>query len=390
MLEDRRDEAPAVRGLNADVRPAVEAIVARCLQTDPQDRYQSVDELHEDLERHLANLPLRHAPNPSLKERVVKWARRHPRLSSAASVATVALVLLSAVGLFGLRLLADRAYLQFTSGLPIARTALCIPEYDPLLLKDGMASVRHSLGQYGVGDDFGWRRPLKYHALAAADCAKLDESLGELAYLMAAATAKTAGADNESTVLKEALKWNQLASSILPREQNSRAFALQRGELLESLGKPAGAAEARTLAENQTSHGPLDDYLHVQRLLLDRHFEEALPLLTALRDNSPTDPVYWLQLGYAHAGLSQLEKAEGCFSTSAALLPELYISLHHRGLCRMDLREYELALKDFDAVLRFRPNLPPCLLNRALAYAALGNHRESITDFTIALERGAP
>jgi serine/threonine protein kinase/tetratricopeptide (TPR) repeat protein len=389
MLEDRRDEAPAVRCLNADVRPAVESIVARCLQTNPQDRYQAVDDLHEDLGRHLANLPLRHAPNPSLKERVVKWARRHPRMSSAASVATVALVLLSVLGLFGLRLWAVQAHQQFTSGLPAARMALSIPEYDPQLLEDGMANVRHSLEQYGVSDDVRWHRPLKYRALAASNRAELDVSLGELAYLMAAATAKSARADQESVVLEEAIKWNQLASSILPREQHPQAFALQRAELLESLGRPAEAAEAHTFAANQTQHGPLDGYLNVHRLLSDLRFEESLPLLTALRDGSPTNSVYWFLLGNAHAGLAQFDKAEGCFSTSAALLPESYLALHHRGLCRMDLREYESALEDFDAVMKMRPDLPPCLLNRALAYASLGHHREALADFTTALERGA-
>lgn len=388
MLDDRGASAPSVRGVNADVSPAVEAIVGRCLQANPKARYRSVAELHEDLERHVANLPLRHAPNPSLKERVAKWARRHPRLSSAASVATVALMLFSVAGFFGLRLWADQAFQRFASRLPMARAALSIPEDDPQLLQDGMANVRSSLQQYGIVDA-NWHRPLKYRVLATNDRRQLDVGLSELAYLMATATVRTANAGSGDAGLDEALKWNQLATGFLPREQQPRAYILQRAEILESLGESEEAAETRTLAEEQTSNGPLDEFLHVQSLLSDRCFEDALPLITALRDGNPTDPVYWLLLGDTHAGLAQLERAEECFSTSAALLPESYMSLHHRGLCRMDLRDYDSALEDFDAVLNVRPDLPPCLLNRALAHAALGNPREAIADFTKALESGA-
>ena len=35
----------------------------------------------------MANLPLKHAPEPSTRERASKWARRHPRLTSSTSVA---------------------------------------------------------------------------------------------------------------------------------------------------------------------------------------------------------------------------------------------------------------------------------------------------------------
>ena len=38
-------------------------------------------DLAEDLRRFLDDQPLKHAPEPSLRERLAKWARRHPRLS---------------------------------------------------------------------------------------------------------------------------------------------------------------------------------------------------------------------------------------------------------------------------------------------------------------------
>src|SRR5205823_5133186 len=80
------------------VSPAAEAIILKCLAPERADRYQRADHLRDDLQRHLNHQPLRHAANPSLKERVQKWTRRHPRLASSGAVAVAASILLLAVG----------------------------------------------------------------------------------------------------------------------------------------------------------------------------------------------------------------------------------------------------------------------------------------------------
>jgi len=97
MIADRA-RVPWLRKLNPQVTPAVEAIVRKCLDPDPALRYTSGHDLCEDLQRHLANLPLRHAKEPSLIARFVKFRRRHPRLLSAS---TFALALLLCSSVFG-------------------------------------------------------------------------------------------------------------------------------------------------------------------------------------------------------------------------------------------------------------------------------------------------
>src|SRR5207302_538945 len=75
---EREGAPPRLRPLNPAVSSGLEAIVRKCLEPDPARRYQSAGDLRDDLDRHRADLPLSHVRVPSVRERVRKWARRHP------------------------------------------------------------------------------------------------------------------------------------------------------------------------------------------------------------------------------------------------------------------------------------------------------------------------
>ena len=79
--------------------PAVTQIARKCLAASAADRYQSAADLVEDIRRHLADRPLKHARNRSLSELARKWARRHPRLCSLTSAAV--LLVAGAIALAG-------------------------------------------------------------------------------------------------------------------------------------------------------------------------------------------------------------------------------------------------------------------------------------------------
>ncbi|WP_337177196.1 protein kinase [Paludisphaera sp.] len=59
---------------------ALEAIVRKCLEHDPTDRYRGAGELAEDLERLLQRRPTLHVVNPSRAERLRDWAARNRRM----------------------------------------------------------------------------------------------------------------------------------------------------------------------------------------------------------------------------------------------------------------------------------------------------------------------
>src|SRR5262249_33497651 len=94
MAVERGRTVPSLRKKRPDVPWGLEGIARKCLMPDPGQRYQRAGDLAEDLRRFLADLPLRHAPELSLRERAAKWLRRHPRVASSGSVGTAAAVLL--------------------------------------------------------------------------------------------------------------------------------------------------------------------------------------------------------------------------------------------------------------------------------------------------------
>src|SRR5260221_12075248 len=84
-------EPPAPRSLDSGVPRDLETIVIKSIDKDPKRRYQSADELSDDLERFVRDEPIR-ARRVRAIERLMRWARRNKPL--AASLSGIALLLL--------------------------------------------------------------------------------------------------------------------------------------------------------------------------------------------------------------------------------------------------------------------------------------------------------
>jgi serine/threonine protein kinase len=94
-LADERSVAPAsARCSNPTVPYALDAIVSRCLQPRPHDRYGSARQLALDLRRYLERRPLLDMVNPSRTEAIGIWARRNRWwLTGVAGAMAIALAL---------------------------------------------------------------------------------------------------------------------------------------------------------------------------------------------------------------------------------------------------------------------------------------------------------
>src|SRR5213078_3376542 len=92
----RACEPVCLRALNAQVDRDLETICLKCLEKDPQRRYDSAEALAEDLERWLAGEPIQARPNGRM-ERLWRWGRRNPLVASLSAV----VLLVTLGGFFG-------------------------------------------------------------------------------------------------------------------------------------------------------------------------------------------------------------------------------------------------------------------------------------------------
>jgi serine/threonine protein kinase len=228
LLADRLQSPPRLRGWNTAVTPAAEAIIRRCLEPDPARRYQTAQELREDLQRQLDNLPLRHTREPSLRERARKWARRHPRLVSPVLIGALLLVAVSLWGVWAIwghsqqvhenaaatrrraavvrvqaeverdaaqereRAVKELAHVRAEASLLSQRD----DELDPTqavedelrasrsALEAQAARCRQALAGFRIGSDPAWQQSPLVLALSESERAELRRLAGELLYLL--------------------------------------------------------------------------------------------------------------------------------------------------------------------------------------------------------------
>src|SRR5262249_16613275 len=149
-----------------------------------------------DIECQLANQPLKHTPEPSLRERARKWTRRHPRLTSSTTVAAIATVVFAAVGIGALvgwnkhvaslavakkehdHLAAEKQSLGLYQS---ARLQLgLINDSDSQTLTRVADISRNALSPYEVLDNPAWQQLPSFVNLQPEQQAALRESIGGL------------------------------------------------------------------------------------------------------------------------------------------------------------------------------------------------------------------
>ncbi len=399
MIAQRRERAPLLRQFNRAISPAVESIVRHCLEPDPARRYQSGHELREDLERQLAHLPLKHAPEPALRERAVKWTRRHPRLASITTVAAAAAVLLAlltaAFVVRGQRLKQFQAVETlngFENEIKTAQFLLYDRNADTQQLEDGVAQCQAALKRYELLDNPRWHELPAVASLPRPERERLDNNLGEALFVMARATQVQAGAlaDETSRASRTqfALHLNELAETCYGSERSPRALWEQRADFTRLLGKQQESDDLRRRAEQTPLKGDRDYYLLGHKHALEGNFRKALPLLEQATRQDPQNFAAWFVRGNCHYELLQDAQAIGCFHACIALRPDFPWSWFNRGLAYARLRNYPAAHTDLDRVLELRPDAAKAYVTRAEVAHQLKKYAAAVRDLTSALERG--
>jgi serine/threonine protein kinase/tetratricopeptide (TPR) repeat protein len=401
MIANRLQPPPRLRRWNRAISPAVESIVRHCLEPDPARRYQTARQLQEDLERQLEHLPLKHAPEGSWRERVRKFLRRHPRLTSSTSVAVVAVVVVvmlassltvRAQRLAGLE--AAASWQLFEEEMRNAQFLVTTRSADAEQLDAGIRTARGALDRYQVIDNASWQTLPAVQRLPEEDQARLREEAPELLMLLSQAISvqATGAADSsqQAEQLRLALRFNQRAEACFGNDQASRALLLQRAEIAGLLGQDPEARRLRAEASQVPMRTPTDYYLVATEHVAHGRYREAVSLLQEVTQQDPENFWAWFQLGSCHDNLTQDAEAVACYSACMGLRPRFPWSFFNRGLAYLRKQSLKQASADFDQVIQLRPEVADAYINRALARHGMGNSAGAIDDLTRALDLGAP
>lgn len=394
LIDDRLVRPRPPRRAEPNISPALEALVLKCLEPDPELRYQTAHDLADDLSRHLEHLPLKHAPNPSPRENLSKLRKRYPRVSSASAVGAAAAVLITLLIALGAtrarqvaRLESDAFFRAFQQDISHARTLLSVPNTDYELLHEGQAQGSELLDRVADSVQGEWRVDPRASLLAPERRVEVFNDIGELAYLLARSKGLLAKAEENSQSALElwrgALALNSLANESLAG--SSAGLARQQAEFESALGIRQSVEQTSV---GNTATGLIDDYLGAQSIFEESSYAKAASVLVEHCERRPTDPVAWLLLGNAYAGAGQLADAEAALGVAASLQPESYVARYNRGLCRFQRGEHAGAIADFSSVITMRPNLVCARLNRALVRQAAGDLKGALADLDAAIALG--
>lgn len=396
-LAARFAEPPPVRQLNPRVPHGVAALIAKCLAPRAADRYRSADQLLDDLDRQIARRPLRHAPNPSHRERAANLLYRN-RLAVAAG-----LVLLAAAGAFAAleRRSANRAAElgrlelvaaagPFAADCDEAEFWFVAADADPAGRPRARAAARRALDRLAAAEADDWFLRPPFEAL---DAARGDEYRRRTAALMLALAGDEAdGAVRavdpaaRAAALARATGWTARAERAHPDAAGWRAVWAQRAQLAR-LANDAGAAEAHARRAAALPRPPADAVLEGRQLLAEGRTHTALPLLRAAVAADPQS--YWglFYLGVCHQQLNQTREAVAAYDRCETLRPGAFGVLFNRGRAKRFL-DRAGAEADLSGALAARPDWGAAHFERGLARELNGKFAEAVADLDRALELG--
>ncbi|CAN5643584.1 hypothetical protein BH11PLA2_BH11PLA2_15950 [soil metagenome] len=384
-IEARLAGAPDVRDFNPHVPPSIAAVVAKLLAPSPLHRYQSADELREDLRRHNENRPLAFARDRNVKERVTKWHRRHPR----ASLLTCVAVLLLGLFFTAAQMMAwsqDRqrhaAVDQATtfraehSRLRLDLTSLL----DPETRNKAITTANNWLKTYHVGQP-EWTDEPNLRLLSDSERSTVRKALGETALLAAHGhwlNSRNAAPDTKEEQLQSALAFNKLAAAgfdsvtaIVQRQRND----------LHGLASPVDLTDGDAGEEL---------YATAMRDIATGKYEDAARHLTKLTLKQPDHYAGQFALGICFENLGQTVRASERYQVAKPLGPQDARPAFHRGLLLFHQGRYAEAEADFSEALQRDDKAPAAYLQRGLARRQRLDLAGAIDDFSkeIVLEKG--
>jgi serine/threonine protein kinase/Flp pilus assembly protein TadD len=398
MIRQREKLPKPLRSLNRLISTDVESIVQACFSPSGSGRYQSARQLQEDLDAHLANRSLRHAPNRSLLERGAKWTRRHPALTSAWSLTGVFLAILLGLGLLvggrlqsAHKLEATVASQKFVEELESSILPLAIPGIDSGSAEQTRAKLLAQITKYYSQPDAA-----QPELINAEQRAREQERISTAAFWWGrSALASIAKAVDKSKAAQLAEVRKDVAGVI--QSLPSRVAADFRNlDLL--LGKYANA-NSPDLESAQKRFQEIDwlsgqkestasSILSAAQALNDRDWQQSLDYLDRALARDADNYQAWLLKGHALLFAGRRIQALEAYSFCTRLQPNSPWGWFQRGVVRLEQRDFQGSLADFTHCIQLQPDEPTAWLNRALAAQGNGQFKQALSDLNQAMELG--
>lgn len=389
MIEDRQQLPPGPETINPLVSPATSAIVRKCLDPDPNQRYASVHQLAEDLECQIKDLPLRYTPEPSLRERFRKLKRRNPMLTSKAS-ASVCIGLLT-IGFTALQLASQAKIDKAQAQLGLQNVHDQWPRIFSLLLQsepsaqeraDGLALCRSTLAPFlretPQGPELLER---KINLLEPMQKADLLRNFSEILFLWSKTEADTArnltNPAQKEAKLREAQKLLALGRKGLSHEPPPAFDLLQ--ELLTG-AKPAMGGDQPKLRQPNRSKAttPRDQLLELAVSPKGLSGIEVLSTLQQINRENLASPFAWSMIASANAQNGNIAQAIANYDVAIALDPDQIWFYAHRGNLFMEKGDFPSAIQDFETIVRLRPDFALGWINLALIHLNLNQPQKAL------------
>jgi serine/threonine-protein kinase len=400
ILQVTTEVPPRPRALNPELPRDLETIVLKAIEHDPARRYQDADELAADLERFLADRPIKARPIGAL-ERSWKWAQRKPAIAGLLAALGLAL----ATGFAGItwqwreavaarndaRKSAAKAEANFAQALETVNTFCTQVSEEQLLDEPGLQPLRQRLLQLalryyqrfqreqgddptGQGDDPKLAKEVALSFLRSGIIISElgDPAGGHIALLRAKDILEAlCRADSKDVALQ-----NQLARCYVEIEDWERLAEFEQIALLRS---PTGDNPAISMTESLVANEPENvDYL----CLLGRSYgangarllhwgryssskdalKKAIATLERTHQIAPNsaDAARALAMAYTDFGLvnqqtgdhtdgaGALERAHAILKTLAARSPKSRRQRLDRGRCQVQLGAARIDVGRYD------------------------------------------
>lgn len=393
LIAARRTELPPLRKLNPAVTPAVEAIIRKLLTPEPADRYQSAAELKADIDRHLADLPLLHTPEPSWQERFQKWRRRNPRFLRRLTISASLLLTTLTAGLTYHYLETQAiaaARSEYHALIPRMRSAhidlLVHGEYT--WQEQGRLRAFEILQEYGLPYDPKWREHPKFQRLPPEEQRELSASLADLLLLIVQSrweTDRWRPPDAQRQAAAELLELNRLAQRLYPPDLIPPLLIQQAQEMAEILG-----ANTTDLPPYALPASFRDHYLEAARDILAGRFTQALGHLEPLVAQRPSDGLVHFWIAFCRQQLGQYDNAIDRYDIASVLLPHDSRPVFFRGMIHSQTLRPSIAELQYTQAIYMTPEDPLYYRARGITRWRLRKYEEAEEDLDQALRLGGP